>query len=125
MISFAPHPDLDVVLFEFIGEFTVEDYLQGMEQFLESEHFRPGVDSIWDFRQVSVRSVTAEVLMAVAEYNETLAQRRGDSWRVALVVSEEVAFGLSRMFMAYVESVPNDVNVFRAMEEAERWIAAG
>ena len=63
--------------------------------------------------------------MEVARYNEEIAPRRGDSWRVALVVSEEVAFGLSRMFMAFVESAPNDVKVFREMEDAESWLAGG
>ena len=122
MISFRRHPHLDAVLFEFVGEFTVEEYFDGMEAFLRSDVFRPGIDSLWDFRQVSVRSVTPDALMSVAEYNKTLAPSRGKTWRVALVVSAEVAFGLSRMFTAYVDSAPNEVRVFRSMEEAETWL---
>lgn len=123
MITFRAHPHLDAVLFEFSGEFTVHEYLKGMKGFLASDLFRPGIDSLWDFREVSVRSVTAETLLAVAEYNATLSPERGATWRVALVVSADVAFGLSRMFMAFVASAPNDVRVFRSSEEAEGWLS--
>ena len=125
MISFRRHPHIDAALFEFVGEFTVDEYLDGMEAFLRSEVFRPGIDSLWDFRQVSVQSVTADNLRSVAQYNKSLVPMRGESWRVALVVSAEVAFGLSRMFAAYVESAPNEVEVFRSMAEAETWLLGG
>ena len=59
MITFRRHPDLDVVLFEFEGSFTVEEYMEGVEAFMESDVFSPGIDSLWDFRAVSVSGVTA------------------------------------------------------------------
>lgn len=125
MISFQHHPHIDAALFEFEGEFTLDEYLEGMEAFLHSEVFRPGIDSLWDFRKVSVQSVTTDVLRSIARYNRELAPERGESWRVALVVSVDVAYGLSRMFAVYVESAPNEVEVFRSMAEAEDWLKGG
>lgn len=124
MITFRRHPDIDAVLFEFVGEFTLGEYFDGMEAFLGSDVFRPGINTLWDFRQVSVDSVTPGILRSVAQYNQTLAPNRGETWKVALVVSAEVAFGLSRMFSAYVDSAPNDVQVFRSMDDAEAWLSA-
>lgn len=125
MISFRSHPHLDAVLFEYSGEFSMAEYLDGMRSFLDSELFRPGIDTLWDFRSVTVESVTPDLLKSVAAYNERLAPERGSSWKVALVVGADVAFGLSRMFAVYVESAPNEVMVFKTMDEAEAWLASG
>ena len=56
-------------------------------------------------------------------YSEKIAGKRGSTWRVAIVVSSDLAFGLGRMFEAYCGVAPNEVMVFRSMEEAEGWVS--
>jgi hypothetical protein len=115
---------LDAVLFESKGEFSVDEYLEEMERFLASEIFRPGMASLWDFRETTVDSVSPEDLKEIARYNSSIASRRGDAWKVALVVGEPLAFGLSRMFGTFAHDAPNLVNVFRTMEEADKWLSS-
>lgn len=122
VIVFRYRSDLDAVHFEISGDFTLTEYLEAMKAFLESERFRPGIPSIWDFRQVEEASITGEDLRAIAGYQEQIAANRGPTWRVALVVASDLSYGLSRMFEAYAKSAPNEVTVFRSMEEAEAWI---
>jgi hypothetical protein len=124
VIGFKHRSDIDAVLFEISGEFTIADYMEAMKRFQQSEFFRPGIPSIWDFRQVMPEGVTREDLRAIADYQEEIASERGPTWKVALVVSSDLGYGLSRMFEAYADAAPNEVMVFRNMEKAEAWIAS-
>ncbi len=124
MIAFRYRSDIDAVLFEVSGGFTLADYLRAMREFLQSEHFRPGMPSIWDFRQVDPAAVTSEDLRAIAAYQQEIAPTRGPTWKAALVVSSDVGYGMSRMFEAYAGAAPNEVMVFRGMEAAEAWVSS-
>ena len=122
MISCRYRQDIDAVLFEISGEFTLAEYLDAMNEFQQSAHFRPGIHSIWDFRKLTVASMPDEDLRAIAEYQKKIASTRGPSWKAALVVASDLSYGLSRMFEAYSDTAPNQVTVFRSMEEAVNWI---
>lgn len=48
--------------------------------------------------------------------------------RFAIVASEEVAYGLARMYMSYREVQPGvkkEMGIFATLEEAEAWVGAG
>ena len=123
MIRFTFRPDLDATVFEVTEQLSVPEYTETMEAFMASEDFRPGMPGIWDFRTIPGHEVTTADIQAVASYNETIAGKRGSTWRVAIVVSSDLAFGLGRMFQAYCNAAPNEVMIFRSMEEAEGWVS--
>jgi hypothetical protein len=95
-----------------------------MDEFLHAEDFSPGIDSIWDFRKTTSASVTNDDLKEIARYNERIGPIRGPKWKAALVVSTDLFFGLARMFEAFADSAPNEIKVFRNMEEATAWITS-
>lgn len=113
---------MDLVLFEINGEFTLAAYLEAMNEFQQSEHFRPGIHAIWDFRKLTGASIRDEDLRTIAEYQKKIASTRGPSWKAALVVASDLSYGLSKVFEAYSDTAPNQVMVFRNMKEAEAWI---
>lgn len=41
---------------------------------------------------------------------------------VAIAAEKDIAFGLSRMWQAYMGGIPWEINVFRSRNEAEVWI---
>ncbi len=126
MISFQRHPDIDAALFKFVGEFTMAEYSGAMKAFMDSDVFRPGMNTLWDLQELTVESVTTDVVKTVADYMEAFApQHEGLTWKVALVVGADVVYGVSRMFTAYAESAPNQVMVFRSMDDAEAWLVSG
>jgi hypothetical protein len=124
VIAFRYRFDIDAVLFEISGGFTLADYLLAMSEFLQSDYFRPGMPSIWDFRQVDPATITSEDLRAIAAYQQEIAPARGPTWKAALVVASDVGYGMSRMFDAYAGAAPNEVMVFRSLEAAEAWLSA-
>ena len=42
--------------------------------------------------------------------------------RIAVVVDDDVAFGIVRMYMAYSDDVPVRINVFRDLDGARTWL---
>ncbi|HEX6038565.1 hypothetical protein [Longimicrobium sp.] len=75
------------------------------------------------YRQlVDLREVTAVDLSAahIAEIAKRAVFRPGA--RRAYVAPTDVAFGVARMLEAYAESIGGDVEVFRDLPSAERWL---
>jgi len=49
-------------------------------------------------------------------------EKRGKNYRVALVVSREIDFGLARMFEAYSQEFPFEIRIFKNLQDAEQWL---
>jgi len=86
----------------------------------------PGGDQPYDilvdlrFAQVDVStSAQAQSLAAAAERLQP-NRRHG---RVAVVVEDDVTFGIARMYAAYREKTGITIEVFRRIEDAEGWLA--
>lgn len=41
---------------------------------------------------------------------------------MALVVADDHAFGMSRMYEARADDLPQQIGVFRSLENAENWL---
>lgn len=75
---------------------------------------------LWDFRESQVAFSTAE-LVKIAELNSQL----GRSYhKTAILVGNDLAFGLSRMYQVFREADNTHISVFRDESEALRWLLA-
>lgn len=79
--------------------------------------FDPGFRQIIDFGDVTEILVTTQGVRAVAGRNPY----HRDARRAFRVVTDE-AYGLSRMFFAYIEASEDDFAIVRAMAPALEWI---
>jgi hypothetical protein len=86
------------------------------------EKTRAIVYIICDYRQVTSVDITAEDIRELAERDKEAA-RINPNIIMATVVGGDLGFGLSRMWQAYTSENPFVARIFRAMDEAERWVA--
>jgi hypothetical protein len=95
--------------------------LQISEQILKHPNFRPGMPALWDCRNADLSSLTFANFQKLRAFQAERILIRGNA-RVALVVSDELSFGLGRM-LQQVADLPNiEFNVFRDFRPAERWV---
>jgi hypothetical protein len=103
------------------GHFT-KDEVSGYRDAVRSDPaYRPGLPALIDCRQTSTLLSTAD-LRALAEELKRPAPTASRPWRYAVLVSSDVAFGLARMFEAFVRDAPIDIRPFWDREEAVTWL---
>ncbi len=79
--------------------------------------FQKHLKQVIDFRDVTEIRITAAAVREMAHVSPF-----GKGARRALVVSSDLAFGLTRMFQILREQSPDEVAVFREMDVALRWL---
>ncbi|MFQ5718733.1 MAG: hypothetical protein ACE5IK_04210 [Acidobacteriota bacterium] len=124
MIETRYLPEVPAAQVVVTGEMSMAEYGQAIADLMAAPWFTPGLGAIWDFRGGTLRALGPDQLRKIAEYNREIASRRGPRWRVAVLVSCDVDFGLTREFEAYAVSVPIEVRIVDDLAEATRWLAA-
>ena len=99
------------------GRVTDED-LQRHQQVLRADAaFDPRYDQLWDFLDVTEIAVSDEAIREFAR-----ARSFEPEARRALVAGSDLGFGLARMFATLHDDAPEEVQVFRSLEEARAWL---
>lgn len=78
---------------------------------------------IWDFTEGSIASIYAEDIELMARTLKKLAEARKDG-KTALVFSDNLSYGIGRMFEAYfsMEKMPVEFQSFHSLKEARQWL---
>lgn len=120
-ITYQIDPKQNLIRTTATGVLTDADILAMKRQMLEDPDFRPGMRELTDVRAIEKLAVTTEGVRRMVEHDQ---QNRADisSHRLAIVVSEEAAYGMSRMYQTMTETAMEHVGVFRSMEEAKKWL---
>ena len=100
------------------GDLNRAEVLKAALELSADPRLLPGFSELIDLREASATSISAEDVRAIASAPLDPAARR------AFVVPDDLMFGLARMFatLRELEQVPEDINVFRKIEEAETWL---
>jgi hypothetical protein len=80
-----------------------------------------GMDSLWDLSEAEM-SISSEEVGLLSDFVGGHWEGKGGA-RSALVVPEDLAFGLARMYGARLSpSLHSQIGVFRELEEALNWL---
>ena len=107
-----------VIFSSATGVLTDEDLHEHQAQLLADPFFDPGFDQLWDFTRVSAVEVSPEALRHLAHSRSYKA-----SARRAVVAPDDLRFGMGRMFQLLHDEAPEELRVFRSLDEARRWLA--
>ena len=90
---------------------------------LADPEFQAGMNVLWDFRLgMHTDQFSANDMQKIVAMTAGHIQQRGAQYKLALLASRELYFGLSRMFEAYGDEIPIDIHAFRSMEDALDWL---
>ncbi len=124
-ISFSCDPVTRCRTARFTGAITDRELLGAFEQLVRDPAYDTSMNDLIDLRDVTHMGVTSAGLhRLIALYDE-----RGPTamlTRNAIVAPTDVLYGVSRMFQTLRgEGLPAELEVFRTIDEAERWITDG
>ncbi|MDJ0867222.1 MAG: hypothetical protein QNK03_14015 [Myxococcota bacterium] len=99
------------------GVVTDDDMSSHQAALVADPSFDRTFDQIWDCREVEVLEVSAEGLRRLASARSFDADARR-----AVVAGTDVVYGMARMFQSLHDEAPEEVRVFRKLEEALAWL---
>ncbi len=111
-----------LVTFNCSGELSfaeVKSTLEAMYASDDIEHIR---DAIWDLSNATLAGMSNEEILGISDIIRAHRDVRKPG-KSALIVPEDVDFGLGRMYEAQTTGLPIETRVFRTMEEALHWLA--
>jgi hypothetical protein len=103
------------------GELSLEEIESEFAARLLNPAFRPGLGVLWDLRGASLTGLTTRQIETLVEFNHERKDARGGG-RAAIVVSQNLDYGIARVFQVYAEDLPWETMVFQDLEEATTWV---
>ena len=104
-----------------VGEIPVATYSCVVDQLIATPGFQRSMNSLIDLRRAEL-IVAPDDIGVLAESLLTRQMRRGHSFRTALLVGSDFAFGVCRMISVALEQVPIWCRVVRTPDDAYAWV---
>ena len=120
-ISYSIDRDLGVVFTTSTGRLTDDDILENKRKLTADPEYSSQLVELSDVRSVTELAVTPEGVARMVSKDAEDADKL-DGYKLAIVVSKEVAFGLGRMYETMTQENMPGVGIFRDMNEAREWL---
>lgn len=121
--SIAFNQELGVIVLRAKGSVDVAEIEGAFDELVDVPGFKEGLNLIVDFRGSDTPITTVE-LRRLAVYAERTDAQWGDT-KWSFLASDDVTFGLSRMFMALTSKHQVETHVFRDIDAANDWLGLG
>jgi hypothetical protein len=108
---------LSLVLSRGWGVVTDRELLAHVRALTADPRFAPHFHQLAELRDVTDFEVTASTIREMAKLN-----RFGAGARRALVITSDEVFGMVRMYQLLTDESPDELKIFRKMDDALRWL---
>lgn len=109
------------VVMDFFGQISFGDVIAARSELAKDPGFTPGMSFLVDFTGARLNQVTEPQVRHLAHHGRSFTDGWGE-YRTAIVASDDVAFGLSRMYEAVGDRPGLELKVFRDRRAAFDWL---
>jgi hypothetical protein len=120
-ITYQIDDERGVVLTVASGILTTGELIAHKEQLMNDPRFKSGIVELSDVRAIEKINVNGGDVRQFAEIDRTYEDRL-KNYKLAIVASGDLVFGLARMYEMQTESHNPGVMVFRDVEKAKTWL---
>ena len=104
------------------GIIDVAELTLYLKQLYSKSAYNLELNVFWDLREADFSSVSSEEVRSFMNYVSIKWGKSGKN-KAALIVSQDLAFGMSRMYQMLMEnSTPSQIAIFKDIDEAKKWI---
>ena len=119
-ISHRIDQELGVVYVQIAGRLLPIDQGRHFKTLLADPAYRTGFHFLVDWRDGDESNTSEEVRMMADTVRRDITRVAGS--RTAVVVRTDVQYGLTRVFAAFMGDAPVEIQTFRKIEDACRWL---
>jgi hypothetical protein len=123
-IEHTLYPEFRVAVSTWVGPVTDADLIPGYRDLYTHPLWEPGFHEIADLRRGDLSSVSSRALLELATFVQDSVGDLSGTFQTAVLVADNLPFGMARMYSAFAEESPEAVRVFRELEEALVWLGA-
>ena len=121
-LSYTIDNNRDVILTVASGILTDDELLEHKRKLRIDPLLKTGMVELTDLRKITELAVTPEgIKRFVAQDQQDAELFKG--YKLAIVVNQDFAFGMGRMYEMMTAANLPDVRIFRDMNEARLWLA--
>ncbi len=110
-----------IVYGAFKSPLSIDEIKKSMTLLTKSARFPPDADALWDLRELDFATVGRDMEMQLVEIRKQYPER-GQA-RIAFVVGNDFAFGMTRRYEMLSANLPQQIRVFRDYAKAEVWLS--
>ena len=104
------------------GRYTIRDFLKMIEQIVMNPKYKPGMDTIADFRDVDVMNVNVNDIYQTKDIHVQFSDMTGTG-KIAAIFSSDIGYDLSRSYEEISNMhVKSKMKTFRNFENGLEWI---
>jgi hypothetical protein len=119
-IGYTIYPSSNLTVFTLSGQVSFAELTDALGRYGEEG---PTMNELYDIRELQGRRLSKAEIERLVGYVNRYAHRRRTISKTAIVIKEDIDFGISRMIAMLSEgSVPYRIDVFRSMEKAMEWL---
>ena len=104
------------------GDVTMPDVRTATEALLRHPAWRPGLDVLWDFSQITSLAVTPEALRDLADFDSALMEQAGPG-RTALVMRSTSDLAVGTLYTLLLRGGGRTHRAFSELGPAMAWLA--
>jgi len=109
-----------VILHTVTGQLTLEAIRSSFAALIDNPRLRKNTPAIWDFRAANASQVSTDEISQIVDFFQGHIDKRAGH-KVAIVVADDLGFGLSRMYEFQALKLRAEIEVFRDFEQAKKW----
>ena len=115
--------NLGVIVLRFWGDITYEELQRVFDEVPAMPGFRKGLKLVADGRE-SRTALTGAEIQRLAHYAKHVEAAWGET-KWAVLATNDVIYGLVRIYMALTSEYDIQTHVFRSVEQANDWLGLG
>ena len=112
--------DKNILFGSYSGMFTLQAFEAQLAEIVSTATFPANVPTIWDLTEMDFSQMDWDFINKLLEIRAKFPTR-GNALN-AIVAQTDLTFGISRMYASKGDSLPQTMQVFRSVEDAEAWI---
>jgi hypothetical protein len=110
----------NIAYIKLSGLLSKKVILSAFDLTVSDKRYKNGMGRLWDFRDADLSSLDTKTITEMAQYSLRFPPGINDV-KVAFVTLRDLEYGLTRMFEISSKAM-TPIQVFREMEEAEKWM---
>ena len=113
-------PHKEITIFTADGEISYSEASEAISRYYRSNDPSLTKNILGDLRNASLTLLTAPQVTNLADLSSSYSEQRGGG-QTAIVVSNDLNFGIAKEFEAQVIYLPSKFKLFRDIDEAYKW----
>lgn len=112
----------NLMIHSFSEVVSLDSIVETIDATLANSLYRPGMDMIWCCDDGIEVDINSDEPYAISSYARKKFDQFGKNYKLALVASEDLAYGMFRVYQSWSDDRPIEINVFRKKEDAYTWL---